>query len=203
MILKTMWVLKLEEGQRLFEFGQRADRHFYLRSGQIKLFRTSPDGGEKVIEIIRPQETFAEAVMFMERCCYPVSAEAITFSVVLAFDNRSMMDLLRGSIETCFRLMANMGTRLHQQLEDIDELTLHNAAFRLVSFLLQQVPGGVLESPEIQLNTPKHIIASRLSIQPETFSRILARLSRRRLIAVHGQNIVLQNISGLRSIIAF
>lgn len=113
------------------------------------------------------------------------------------------MDLLRGSIETCFRLMANMGTRLHQQLEDIDELTLHNAAFRLVSFLLQQVPGGVLESPEIQLNTPKHIIASRLSIQPETFSRILARLSRRRLIAVHGQNIVLQNISGLRSIIAF
>ena len=198
-----MWVLKLEEGQRLFEFGQRADRHFYLRSGQIKLFRTSPDGGEKVIEIIRPQETFAEAVMFMERCCYPVSAEAITFSVVLAFDNRSMMDLLRGSIETCFRLMANMGTRLHQQLEDIDELTLHNAAFRLVSFLLQQVPGGVLESPEIQLNTPKHIIASRLSIQPETFSRILARLSRRRLIAVHGQNIVLQNISGLRSIIAF
>jgi CRP-like cAMP-binding protein len=196
-----MRVLSLEEGQLLFDFGQPASRYFYVCSGQIKLFRNSPDGCEKVIEIIRTGETFAEAVMFMKQCRYPVSAQALTQTGVLAFDNKTMRDLLRGSIDTCFRMMAKMAMRLRQHLEDIDVLTLHNATFRLVSFLLQQVPPGVVESPEIQLDTPKHIIASRLSIQPETFSRTLARLSKRGLIDVQGQNIVLQDIAGLRHIV--
>lgn len=200
-IIKTTRVLSLEEGQRLFDFGQRANRYFYVCSGQIKLFRTSPDGGEKVIEIIRAGQTLAEAVMFMKRRHYPVSAEAITQSTLLAFDSETILDILKGSIDTCFRLMARMAMRLHQQLEDIDVLTLHNATFRLVSFLLQQLPKGVVESPEIQLDTPKHIIASRLSIQPETFSRTLAKLSKQGLIDVQGQNIVLQDVAGLRQIV--
>ncbi len=196
-----MRVLHLEEGERLFDIGQAATRYFYVCLGQIKLFRNSPDGGEKVIEIIRAGETFAEAAMFMKRCRYPVSAEAITNATALAFESKTMMDLLKGSIDTCFRMMAKMAMRLRQQLDDIDVLTLHNATFRLVSFLLQQVPQGVVESPEIQLDTPKHIIASRLSIQPETFSRTLAKLSRQGLIEVQGQSIVLQDIAGLRHLV--
>lgn len=202
-IHRTMRVISLEEGQTLFDFGQPATRYFYMCSGQIKLFRNSPDGGEKVIEIIHAGETFAEAVMFMKQCRYPVSAQAITQSRVLAFDSKTMMDLLRGSIDTCFRMMAKMAMRLRQHLDDIDVLTLHSATFRLVSFLLQQVPKGVVESPEIQLDTPKHIIASRLSIQPETFSRMLAKLSKQGLIDVQGQNIVLQDVAGLRRIVEF
>lgn len=200
-VFSTMRVFSLEEGQTLFAFGQPANRYFYLRSGQIRLFRNSPDGGEKIIEIIRAGETFAEAVMFMKRRRYPVNAQAITRAQVLAFDSKIMLDLLKGSIDTCFRVMAKMAMRLRQQLDDIDVLTLHNATFRLVSFLLQQVPKSVVESPEIQLDTPKHIIASRLSIQPETFSRTLAKLSRQGLIDVQGQHIVLQNVAGLRHIV--
>ncbi len=35
--------------------------------GQIKLFRLSASGDEKIIDIIQPGNTFAEALMFMER----------------------------------------------------------------------------------------------------------------------------------------
>nr|MBS0019257.1 Crp/Fnr family transcriptional regulator [Gammaproteobacteria bacterium] len=202
-IRKTMRALSLAEGQTLFDFGQPATRYFYVCSGQIKLFRNSPEGSEKVIEIIHAGETFAEAVMFMKQGRYPVSAQAITPTRVLAFDSKTMMDLLRGSIDTCFRMMAKMAMRLRHYLDDIDVLTLHSATFRLVSFLLQQVPKDVVESPEIQLDTPKHVIASRLSIQPETFSRTLAKLSKQGLIEVQGQNIVLQDVAGLRHIVEF
>ena len=200
-IVRSMRVLSLEEGQPLFDYGQPATRYFYVCSGQIRLFRNSPDGCEKVIEIVRAGETFAEAVMFMKRCRYPVSAQAISPTRVLAFESKTLMDLLRGSVDTCFCIMAKMAMRLRQHLDDIDVLTLHSATFRLVSFLLQQLPKGVVESPEIQLDTPKHIIASRLSIQPETFSRTLAKLSRQGLIDVQGQSIVLQDVPGLRHIV--
>lgn len=202
-ILPGVRVAALGEGERLFDHRQPAHHFFFLRSGQIKLFRTSADGGEKVIEIVRPGETFAEAVMFMEEAKgYPVSAEAIVPSELISFEQRRMLNLLEGSTATCFRLMAAMSRRLRQQVEEIDRLTLHNAAFRLITFLLQQIPPGVIESPELHLTTPKHIIASRLAIQPETFSRILARLQKEGRLEVYGQNIVLKDIAALRDMVS-
>ena len=202
-VLDTTHVVRLAEGERLFDHGQPSRHYFFLRSGEIKLFRSARDGGEKVIEIVRRGETFAEAVMFMEEGRpYPVSAQAIVASELLAFEQVALLKILEQSTPTCMRLMAGMSRRLRQQVDDIDRLTLHNATYRLATFLLQQIPRGVLESPELHLTTPKHIVASRLAIQPETFSRILARLAENGCVEVHGQNIVLTDIEALRTIVS-
>jgi CRP-like cAMP-binding protein len=200
---KTTRVVQLAEGERLFDHGQPSRHFFFLRSGQIKLFRSSRDGGEKVIEIVRAGETFAEAVMFMEEArAYPVSAQAIDVSELLEFEQASMLGILEQSTSTCMRLMARMSRRLRQQVDEIDRLTLHNATYRLAAYLLEQIPRGVLESPELHLTTPKHVVASHLAIQPETFSRILARLAKSGCVEVHGQNIVLTDTEALREIVS-
>jgi len=202
-VINTTRVVRLAEGERLFDHGQPSRHYFFLRSGQVKLFRSSREGGEKVIEIVRSGETFAEAVMFMgEGRGYPVSAQAIVASELLEFEQASMLGVLEQSTPTCMRLMAGMSRRLRQQVDEIDRLTLHNATYRLATFLLQQIPRGVLESPALHLTTPKHVIASRLAIQPETFSRILARLAESGCVEVHGHSIVLTDIEALREIIS-
>jgi len=202
-VLNTTRVVRLAEGERLFDHGQPSQHYFFLRAGEIKLFRSARDGGEKVIEIVRSGETFAEAVMFMEEARpYPVSAQAIVASELLAFEQASLLGILEQSTPTCMRLMAGMSRRLRQQVDEIDRLTLHNATYRLAAYLLQQIPPGVLESPQLHLTTPKHVVASRLAIQPETFSRILARLAEKGCMEVHGQNIVLIDIEALRTIVS-
>jgi CRP-like cAMP-binding protein len=202
-VLDTTRVTRLAEGEPLFAYGQPSRHYFYLRSGQIKLFRSAKDGGEKVIEIVRSGETFAEAVMFMGNArAYPVSAQAIVASELLVFDQATLLGILEQSTPTCMRLMAGMSRRLRQQVDEIDRLTLHNATYRLANYLLQQIPRGVLESPEVHLTTPKHVVASRLAIQPETFSRILARLADNGCLEVHGHSIVLTDIDALREIVA-
>ena len=202
-VLSSTHVVRLAEGERLFDHGQPSRHYFFLRSGEIKLFRSARDGGEKVIEIVRCGETFAEAVMFMEEARpYPVSAQAIVASELLAFEQTALLGILEQSTMTCMRLMAGMSRRLRQQVDEIDRLTLHNATYRLATYLLQQIPRGVLEYPELHLTTPKHVVASRLAIQPETFSRILARLAENGCVEVHGQNIVLTDIEALRTIVS-
>jgi CRP-like cAMP-binding protein len=202
-VLNTTRVVRLAEGERLFDHGQPSRHYFFLRAGEIKLFRSARDGGEKVIEIVRSGETFAEAVMFMEEARpYPVSAQAIVASELLAFEQAALLSILEQSTPTCMRLMAGMSRRLRQQVDEIDRLTLHNATYRLAAYLLQQIPPGVLESPQLHLTTPKHVVASRLAIQPETFSRILARLAEKGCMEVHGQNIVLIDIEALRTIVS-
>jgi CRP-like cAMP-binding protein len=86
-------------------------------------------------------------------------------------------------------------------VNQIESLTLQNATYRLVAYLLEQIPRDVKTSPEVQLTTPKGVIASRLAIQPETLSRILAKLRSRELIEVHGNHITVRNVQALRDLV--
>lgn len=196
-IRQAMRRLSLSDGEHLFEWGEQAKRFYFVSSGQMLLKRISPDGDEKVIEIVRPGQTFAEAVMFMESRTYPVTAVAHGKTALLGFDNQTFIDLLRDSPDTCFRLMADMAMRLRKWVNEVESLTLKNATARTISYLLYQLPEGATSPATASLSTPKHVIASRLSIKPETFSRILHDLSEEGLISVDGASVHIHNIKEL------
>ena len=200
-IFSTTKKISLPAKTILFERGSSADHFYMLHSGQIKLFFLSQEGDEKVMEIIYPQQTFAEAVMFMPKHIYPVSAEAIIESELFRFDIAYFRNLLENSQETCFRLLAIMGRHLHARVNEIDNLTMHNATYRLVVYLLGQLPENATALSAIHLSTPKNIIASRLSIKPETFSRIMMQLSKKALIEVKGNDISLLDVDGLEALL--
>jgi len=200
-VLKSSNTLTLSAKTTLFEKGSAASNFYLLSSGQIKLFCLSEEGDEKVIEIINPSQTFAEAIMFMPKQIYPVSAETLKKSEVYSFNMKQFRGLLENSKETCFRLLATMGRQLHRRISDIDNLTLHNATYRLVIYLLEQLPESAQALSNIHLESAKVTIASRLSIKPETFSRILLRLSQQGLIDVHGNDITLLDVNGLNALL--
>ena len=203
-IQKTMRLIHLSEGEHLFEQGQDADKFYLVRSGQIKLFRVSMEGSERVIDVIQPGQIFAECVLFLDKGVYPIGAEALLNTELLSFDFKTFRSVLEESKDTCFQLMSDMSLCLHQYLDQVDYLTLQNASFRLINYLLQQIPEDHQpdESYVIQLTTSKSIIASWLSIQPETFSRILRTLKNRQLIEVNGKSITIHNVDQLRDMAA-
>lgn len=201
-LIDKLRVIEVRNGEKLFSQGMHAGQFFLLKKGQVKLFRTSVNGEEKVIEIIGPGQIFAEALMFREDGVqYPVNAEAVCDSEVWGFSNKLFKSILHESVEVCFRLMESLSKRLHLQLQEIDRLTLHNATYRLVSYLLHnkclEADGNIC----VHLTPKKKVIASRLSIKPETFSRILAKLSGDGLVAICGTTITIRDISALQNVI--
>lgn len=208
----------LDEGQRLqlnqltrqVHFGKGTNiitqgepcKHFFLvQQGLVKLYRLSHDGGEKVIELIAPGQSFAEALLFMgEQACYPVHGQAVEDTDLIQVDAKGFRELLQDSVPTCFRIMAGMSQRLHRCIEEIDSLTLHNATYRFVLFLLHHLPEYERDQSTIRLPASKGLIAARLSIQPETLSRILKKLSRDGLLEITGSEILILDLEGLRSI---
>jgi hypothetical protein len=68
-------VTDMVEGESLFFQGDNATSFYLVLSGRIKLFRISPDGKEKVVEIMEAGATFAEALMFMDQPHYPVKRD--------------------------------------------------------------------------------------------------------------------------------
>jgi CRP/FNR family transcriptional regulator, dissimilatory nitrate respiration regulator len=190
--------IALEEGEVLFKQGQEAEHFFVVKEGHIKLIRLSIDGGEKVFEVISPGQTFGEAIMFMPEAIYPLTAQAINNSLLLGIENKALMEILKDSCETCFQLMSHMSKRLRMWINEIDQLTLQNATYRLINYLLYQIPEEHNNTYEINFQIPKQVIASRLSMKPETFSRILQCLNKEGLITVKGKMIEIPNIDRLR-----
>ena len=112
-------------------------------------------GQEKVIEIISPGQTFAEALMFGEHPEYPVNAVAIGDTYLLSFEAAQFLEILRGSIDTCFRLMGDMSHRLKNLIREIDELTLQSASCRVASFLWKRWQASADGGIGFELQAPK------------------------------------------------
>jgi len=198
----SLSIRSLRQGEPLFHEGQAAESCYLLLKGQIKLYRVSATGNEKVIEIVSQGQTFAEALMFLDSPAYPLSAQSLSDVELVVVNNTGFHQLLADSTETCFRVMANISIRLRQLLNEIDALTLQNATLRLLNYLLYLVPEGEKGKTDITLPAAKNIIASRLSIQPETLSRILTGLCGKQLISVEGLNIRIHDIEALRAFAA-
>ena len=69
-------------GEVLFQRGDQPHGFYFVVSGQVKLAFSSPQGTEKVVEIVGPMQSFGEAVMFMNHP-YPVFAEALSETVLV------------------------------------------------------------------------------------------------------------------------
>ncbi|MEA3274358.1 MAG: Crp/Fnr family transcriptional regulator [Pseudomonadota bacterium] len=178
--------LRLGDAESLFVQGEPAKRFYLVLKGQIKLYRLSPEGNEKVIEIVTPGSTFAEALMFLKRPHYPVGATAIGAVEVISMDAEDFVAMLHESVETCFVLLGDMSRRLRGLIGEIDNLSLHSATCRVAGYLHHraEVDGDVFD-----LGVPKQVVASRLTVKPETFSRIIKVLSDRGVVRVQARHI--------------
>ncbi len=191
--------VRLHDGQLLFSQGDVADRFYLVTTGRLRLFSLSLVGDEKVIEIVESGETFAEALMFIEAGCYPVGAAAIDQTELISMDLNDFKLMLRESVETCFLLLGVLSQRLNAWVHEISNLTLHSASSRFACYLLAKLPP---QSQTLALEVPKGIIASRLSIKPETFSRIEKDLSDRGIIRIKGMCIFILDKQALREVAA-
>ena len=178
----------LDEGQMLFTQGEPAARFYLVLSGQIRLFRLSPEGVEKVIEIVSPGQTFAEALMFLNAPRYPVCAAALSPAELIAINARDFALMLHASTETCFVLLGALSQRLRALISEIDDLTLHSATSRVARYLLTKLPP---DRRALELGVRKSVLASRLSVKPETFSRVVKALGEQGVISVQGSHVTI------------
>jgi CRP-like cAMP-binding protein len=185
---------ELKEGESLFFQGDDVSSFYLVLSGRIKLFRLSPEGREKVVDISEAGSTFAEALMFTDQPHYPVNATALIQSKVIAINCNDFKSMLRDSIDTCFLLLGKMSFRLHKLIREIDALSLDTGTVRIVAYLLHHAPP---DTDRFDLKIAKSVIASRLSVKPETFSRILKKLHEQEIITINGRNVTIHDRDAL------
>ena len=168
-------VVNIDRGEHLFHQGDPARRIWLCREGQLKLYRLSSDGQEKILAIVMPGRSFAEATMFLPERHYPVHCAALRASELVGFDADALVATLREDPQACFRLLGMLSRRMQEKINQIESLALQNAHLRVAHYLLDEFRRHD-QTEQFRLETSKKHIAGLLAIQPETLSRSLAML---------------------------
>ena len=187
-------------GTILFRRGEPCSGFHVIVYGQVKLAFGAADGAEKVVEILGPGSSFGEAVMFLEKP-YVVFAEALADSLLLAIGKAGVFAELERNPRFARKMLAGLALRLHGLVHDLEAYTLRSGTQRVIGYLLRDYSEeGEPRAPvEVALATSKGVLASRLNITREHFSRILQDLSGAGLIEVHGRIIRILDPERLRA----
>jgi CRP-like cAMP-binding protein len=193
--------VRLGRGEVLFRRGDPATGMHVVVYGRMKLAFVSESGAEKVVDIIGQGQSFGEAVMFLE-LPHVVTAQALADSLLLFLPKAIVFEQIESVPQFARRMLGGLSRRLHQLVADVEAYSTRSGTERLIGFLLRDCAvdsaseaGGVLE---VELPVAKGVLASRLNLTQEHFSRILHDLSAVGLIEVQGRRIRVLDVERLR-----
>lgn len=179
---------RLDRGAMVFRVGDPCEEFHVTVTGQVKLFAISATGQEKVIELVGPGSSFAEAIMFTGRP-YIINAQALTDTLLLTVSKEAVVGEIMQDPRFALRMLAGVSRRLHGLVRDVEAYSLHSGVQRVIGYLLRDHAGPAEGVVTISLPVSKATIASRLSLTPEYFSRVLHELEAAGLIEIDKRDI--------------
>jgi CRP-like cAMP-binding protein len=190
-----------QKGEAIVHAGDPCTGFHLVVYGQVKLGFTSPQGVEKVIHIVRPGQSFGEALMFLGDTPYMVTVSALADTMLLHIAKHAVLSEIEKDVGFARRMLSGLAQRVHGLVRDVEAYSLRSSQERVIGYLLADVPEQVNGAPvEVHLTPGKSVIASRLNMTPEHFSRILHDLAASGLICVDGRTVRIADLEGLRRV---
>jgi CRP-like cAMP-binding protein len=166
-------------------------------AGQVKLFLPAVNGSEMIVRMAGAGDAFGEEAMLQHKPC-PLAAQANRDTLLMVIEKRVLIETMQRNCDFSNTMMSHLCECLCALVESMETCVQLNSSQRVVHYLTQQAPMEA-DSFDLELNANKQTIASQLNLAPETFSRVLNRLSKDGYIHVKGRNITLHNLSSLRN----
>ncbi len=102
---------KIPKNKILFLEGDFYKGFYILLKGGVKIYKTTIDGKESVVHILKTLNVFADIPLF-EGKNYPVSAQSLSESLVIFIPKEEFLDLIKKNPEISLKMLAGFAKRL-------------------------------------------------------------------------------------------
>lgn len=167
----------------VFLKGDQPTGLYAILGGTIKMACQSPQGNEKVIDLLGPGQVFGEAALLLD-CPYPYLTAAMTDARLLHVEGAVLRKLVHASPDLARRMMSCLSQGIFTVMRDLEDYRAHTPRERVIRFLLDQRSHAEPPHHAIAIPAPKHVFASLLGMTPESLSRSMRDLSEAGLIEV-------------------
>lgn len=173
--IEASLVLKnFKRGKVLYFEGQPADQLWTVRSGQVRLYKSSSDGHITTLDVLEAGQLFG-AVSALRSEDHPCSAEAVSDGSAWCLPRKSFLKLLSDVPETSVEVLEVVSRRLSDAHERVRSFAHDSAASRLAQALLRAARNG-------EALVTRRALAEAAGTTVETAIRILRGFERERLI---------------------
>lgn len=181
-------------GKMIFAHGDPVTHFCIIISGTIQLFRENPDGHEKTIDVLKSGQTMCESEI-MDACRnHRVNAVPVEDSVIMEFPVAWLKENAKKHGAFALNLLSLIASQAHLAEVEAEHQAIMSAA-QLVACFMQRLCVLYEFNPKgFDLPYSKTLIASRLGMELETFSRTVAKLKEHG-ITVEGTRVSIHDLA--------
>jgi CRP-like cAMP-binding protein len=181
--------------------GDRPAGMYMVVEGCIKLFLMSSTGSEKIVRLAGPGDSFCEENLLGDQPQI-LAAQASCDSLILHLPRRALLEAMAIDAALARALMSRLSARMSELVAGMEQCIQRSSTQRVAHYLVEHADRGA-DGIEVRLSCDKQTVASQLNLTPETFSRVLNRLTREGFIVSHGRRaITLTDLPRLQRIAA-
>lgn len=171
---RIRWCAK---GQYLFRYGEPINHFYIVCSGLVQLLRQTPDGCLITTDFVIPGKTIGKNEIFHKFSNHrQLSAIATEDTIVVEFSAAWLKKIAAENSVIALNILSALSQYAYMVEVENEHKSTMTAAQQVACFLQRLCTMHDFDPQGFELPYSKTLIASRLGMEPETFSRALARL---------------------------
>jgi len=195
-VSRLMSEKQYERGEIILFEGEEAGALYFIASGAAKIFKTSVDGKEQILTIVRPGEAFNEVPVF-NGGINPANAQAMTPVTLYGISRKDIEAILHSYPQVALNVIKVMAKRLRHMVLLVEDLSFRRVIGRVARILLEYVTDGT--APGAKLT--QRDMAAIAGTAREVVSRSLKSLEDKGIIRMDRHRIIVKDKAALREMV--
>jgi CRP/FNR family transcriptional regulator len=195
-IAQYLFEKRLLRGESVLNEGGEAQALYFVAEGVIKLYKTSAEGKEQIISLLRPGDFFNEVPLLDNRPA-PANAEALGPALLYGLQKSNLRVILRQYAQVTGNLLGMLARRVRYLISLVEDLSFHSVTARVAKILLEYAT----LSAETGTQLTQRDMAAIAGTAREVVSRSLKHLEDRKLIEMRKHQILIKNLAGLKALV--
>ncbi|MBN1692405.1 MAG: Crp/Fnr family transcriptional regulator [Dehalococcoidales bacterium] len=185
---------KAVRGDTLVFEGAPAEVLYFVVAGVVKVFKTSADGKEQILHVIRPGDSFNDVPVLGG--INLVSAAAMSAAVLNGIKKKDLEALSKEYPRIALNVINVLSQRVQEMIELVEDLSFRNVSGRVAKILLEHIGTGGGENPRLT----QQEIAAMIGTAREMVGRSFRTLEEEGAIKIERNLIVITDKAALRKI---
>ena len=193
----SLFEKKVDRGEMVIFEGDSAEALYFVASGAVKIFKTSPDGKEQILNIVRPGDTFNDVPLF-DNGVNPASAQAMSPILLYGISRQQMGEILKKHPDIAMNIIKTLALKVRQLLSLVEDLSFRHVRGRVAKILLEYASDRSEPRPRLT----QQEIAAMAGTAREVVGRSLKSLEDDGMIRLESRRVVISNKEALSRLAA-
>jgi len=194
-IRKLVFEKTADRAEMVLLEGEPAANLYFVASGVVKMFKTSAEGKEQILSIVRPGESFNDVPIF-DGGSNPASARTMGPVLLYGIKKNDMEAILRNHPQIALNVIKVLASRVRHLVSLVEDLSFKHVIGRVAKILLEHVGGEMGRGPRLT----QQEMAAMAGTAREVVGRSLKALEEEGAIKLDRHRIIITDKEALKEI---